>query len=420
MKRTIILTTFILLISCTLASLTVAQTAITTLENEEGETVLKSFDDGGFLLLGDYSPFFVVGSPPESVPIEGEGVRLMWYPAKAAFRAGHVSDNQWNEENIGFYSIATGFNTTASGTTSTALGFETVANGNQSTAMGSNTKASGFRSTAMGRTTTAEGEASTATGSKTTASGFGSTAMGANTTASGNWSTALGENTKASGLASTTIGTRTVAATAFSLSVGRWNESNQSSDFTAFVVGNGTSSSERSDALHLHRNGNLTIAGTLTQNSDRRLKTNIEPIGEGTLAKLGAIEPVRYQFKNQQTHPEGKQIGLIAQQVQQQFPELVSENSSGYLSLSYSNLSTVLLKGMQEQQEQIEQLQAKADRVDALEERLASIEQGNSSQIAGISLPGILFIAGVAAIGGLFWKRRSDTQTSFNNNPHTS
>ena len=186
------------------------------------------------------------------------------------------------------------------------------------------------------------------------------------------------------------MGRETVAHSFYSLSAGRFNESNQISDGTAFVVGNGTSASDRSDALHLHRNGNLTIAGTLTQNSDRRLKTNIEPIGGGTLAKLGAIEPVRYRFKNQQTHPEGTQIGLIAQQVKEHFPELVSENSSGYLSLSYSNLSTVLLKGMQEQQKEIK----------SLEERLAILEQQNR-QHAGLPFGTILLIGFLAVAGAI-------------------
>ena len=41
-----------------------------------------------------------------SVPVSGSGVRLMWYPSKAAFRAGGVDGAQWDDADIGQYSAA--------------------------------------------------------------------------------------------------------------------------------------------------------------------------------------------------------------------------------------------------------------------------------------------------------------------------
>ncbi|MHB8579984.1 MAG: tail fiber domain-containing protein [Ignavibacteriaceae bacterium] len=110
----------------------------------------------------------------------GAGTRMMWYPQKAAFRVGGVPGSQWDDSNIGPYSIASGGGTTASGFYSNAMGYNTTASGNSSTAMGSGTTASGFYSTAMGFGTTASGSSSTAMGYGTTASGYYSTAMGIN------------------------------------------------------------------------------------------------------------------------------------------------------------------------------------------------------------------------------------------------
>ena len=184
-----------------------------------------------------------------STPVSGAGTRLMWIPAKAAFRAGYVESNEWDDANIGDYSFASGYGTTASeygstamgdGTTasewastamgyetnasgdaSTAMGYETIASGDESTAMGEGTIASGRNSTAMGEYTTASGWASTAMGEYTTASGWVSTAMGGYTTASGDASTAMGDWTTASGYNSTAMGEGTIASGMMSIAIGR-------------------------------------------------------------------------------------------------------------------------------------------------------------------------------------------------------
>ena len=51
----------------------------------------------------------------------GNGRRMMWYPDKAAFRAGYAGTDQWDEINTGNYSVAMGYLTEASGSYSTAL-----------------------------------------------------------------------------------------------------------------------------------------------------------------------------------------------------------------------------------------------------------------------------------------------------------
>jgi hypothetical protein len=141
-----------------------------------------------------------------SFAVSGAGTRLLWYPRKAAFRAGRTDGDEWDDASIGNYSTATGLSTMATGEYSTALGSSTTASGAASTATGSVTTASGVYSTAMG--------------AGTTASAFYSTAMGFNTRASGTASTAMGEFTTASGYASTALGGYAIAAGTASMAIG--------------------------------------------------------------------------------------------------------------------------------------------------------------------------------------------------------
>ena len=285
----------------------------------------------------------------------------------------------------GSISIAMGLGTTASGQYSTAMGVETTASGERSTAMGHQTEASGEFSTAMGRETTASGKYSTAMGLETTASSYSSTAMGQRTTAgggsstamgyqstaSGGASTAMGDNTEASGSVSTAMGEQTIASDYNSLAVGRYNllgstittsATEFSLDNTAFVIGNGTASNNRSDALVVKFNGDATLAGNLNINSDARLKSNIISLGS-TLSKLLQIDGKSYTMKKDES--EKQKIGLLAQDIEKVFPELVSE-SNGIKSVNYQGLVPVLINALKEQEEKIKSQERKLLRLESL------------------------------------------------------
>lgn len=68
---------------------------------------------------------------------QGTGSKMIWYPKKAAFRAGFITNDQWNNANIGAYSASLGYNTLASGFASYSMGYNTLATANHSTALGS-------------------------------------------------------------------------------------------------------------------------------------------------------------------------------------------------------------------------------------------------------------------------------------------
>ncbi len=213
----------------------------------------------GFQVTGIYS----LGN---TVSLSGSGTRMFFSPRLSAFRAGSINGNQWDNANIGNYSIALGYNTTASGFYSTAFGEDAVASNNASTAFGSGTTASGSRSTAFGEDTIASATTSTAFGDTTTASGSTSTAFGSGTTASGNLSVAFGTNTVASGNYSTAFGLSNTAGSYGETAIGLYSNTGStfaSNSFNAldqlFVVGNGTSNSDRSNALTIYKSGRMNI-----------------------------------------------------------------------------------------------------------------------------------------------------------------
>ncbi len=70
--------------------------------------------EDGVLFLGDLNAGVI--------PATGAGVRMMWFPKRAAFRAGYVQGTQWDEMNIGYHSFASGRNNRAAGAYSASFG----------------------------------------------------------------------------------------------------------------------------------------------------------------------------------------------------------------------------------------------------------------------------------------------------------
>jgi trimeric autotransporter adhesin len=108
------------------------------------------------------------------------------------------------------------------------------------------------------------------------------------------------------------------------------------------------------ERFYIQGTGNAWLAGTLTQASDARLKKNIKILSP-TLNNLSQLHGYTYDWINEQKDNE-QQIGLLAQEVQKIYPQLVKQNSSGELSVNYSGLVPVLLEGIKEQQKQIDEL----------------------------------------------------------------
>lgn len=107
--------------------------------------------------------------------------------------------------------------------------------------------------------------------------------------------------------------------------------------------------------FRLRGNGNATLVGTLTENSDARLKTNIENL-TSVLPQLLALHAYTYYWKDSSKNHQ-KQIGLMAQEVRDQFPELVQEDENGILSVSYTRFVPLLIEAFHEQDRRIKAIE---------------------------------------------------------------
>ena len=86
------------------------------------------------------------------VPLSGGGTKLMWLPELSAFRAGTVEDNTnyWDTGLVGNWSFGTGYNTIARGNFSSAFGFQTKALASMGTVFGWGVEANDFATFACG------------------------------------------------------------------------------------------------------------------------------------------------------------------------------------------------------------------------------------------------------------------------------
>ena len=316
------------------------------------------------------------------------------------FSAGYAS------RAIGNKSTATGFRNTASGDSSVALGNynyatgdATIAIGKENWAEGASTVAIGFKNHAAGAGSVALGQENMAWGSTNFTSGYqnvagdtnaiagtggSATTMGKYNTASADASMALNRGTSATNQASTSMGYRTISDNLGMLAIGVNNAagigdptanqyyyvngaSSGAPAGVAFVIGNGDikidtttgdTVPERGDnpsnAFVVNYDGSATLSGDLTINSDARLKSNIISLGS-TLAKLLLIDGKSYTMKTNETRSK---IGLLAQDVQKAFPELVktTNDKDKTLSVNYQGLIPVLINAIKEQQKQIDEL----------------------------------------------------------------
>jgi hypothetical protein len=296
-------------------------------------------------------------------------------------------------------SAAFGDRSYAKGHTSFATGYSTIAEGQLSATFGAATYASGVLSFASGLYTVASGLGSTALGGLTTASGIGAVSMGDNTIAQSYASLAIGRFNLDNGTGNTwyswepvfTIGngtsasSRSNAMTVFKSGVADfasyvnlnsnstggavyvnskealWFDGSSYSwgyggDYNVFArkVSVGTTTSPGSYTLYVA--GPAYTTGTWG-GSDIRWKKNLTAV-EPVMNNIMMLNCFKFNWRADE-FPEMKfdnsiQIGLVAQEVEKLFPELVRTDQNGYKAVAYDKLSVLLLQGMKEQQQQIE------------------------------------------------------------------
>jgi hypothetical protein len=122
--------------------------------------------------------------------------------------------------------------------------------------------------------------------------------------------------------------------------------------------------------------GNVYVTGTLSQASDKNLKSDIQDLGE-VLPSLMKLKPKTYRYKTKDfpkmNLPEGQQVGLVAQEVADVFPAMVHEavvpaegdqkgqGAGKFLAVDYSKLGPLLVQSVQDLQRQIDVLKKEID-----------------------------------------------------------
>lgn len=378
-----------------------SQNAIHSLNSDKSKSSEKWVED---------SPIVQTGSPQSGdLPDVGAGIRLIWHPKKASLRSGVNANNSWLDANIGENSFATGEGTKASGKNSMSTGL--------------NTQATGLESLATGNQTTASGENSTSLGGLTTASGENSVAMGYQSQALADNSFAMGVGSQAKANGSLTVGTfnniNDVPGVDRIFQVGNGaTGASRSNAMTVLRNGNigfGNNSvnpeylldiggrirmrhSGSTSGIHFNNSQNVpegfvgmindneigffiggawrfvvNKSGTVYANeffttSDKNLKSDLKTI-DNSLSNLKMLNGYNYHWKDKK-NDKSLQTGLIAQEVEVYFPNLVSTKEDGYKAVNYIGLIPHLI-------EAVKDLDKKTEEIAALKKELASIQELN-------------------------------------------
>lgn len=367
----------------------------------------------------------------------------------------------------GWYSVASGSGSTASGTLSVALGNTNVASGANSIALNSNTQASGASASTFGTYTQAAGPNATAFGYATYASGDYSIAAGRYVLAGngtggsgfGNFSVAFGLGQSAGTIASYP---RVTGTSSFGVFMGNQQNVNLSGSnifaiyggkmlidpstgsavttarasldlgyaTDALIVPNGTSGqipagidgmirfNTSNGSFEVYEGAWIDMAAAV---SDRRLKRDIHELnGDDILSRLDKVKTYSFVMKSDQS--ARKQYGVIAQQLEEIFPEMVgtSPGSDQIKSVHYMDMIGPLIEAAKALKAQNESLKSEIadmrkdqaglqnavadlqDQVDLLS-RAAGDKAGRASSETWL-LPGMLVLlllsgAGFAAAG---------------------
>jgi hypothetical protein len=106
-------------------------------------------------------------------------------------------------------------------------------------------------------------------------------------------------------------------------------------------------------------------AAAFYQSSDECLKTFYDPVNID-LEKLKKLRKNYFKFNDK----DKLEIGVSAQEIQEVYPEIVSSDETGYLSVAYDKLSVVALAAVDKLHEENEELKERLDKLEKLVEQL--------------------------------------------------
>ena len=268
------------------------------------------------------------------IPQTGAGERMMWHPFKAAFRVGGVDLDQWDDGNVGFYTLASGYNS--------------VASGNYSIAAGYNARAAQAYGVSLGYTTNSDGA--------------GAVALGYRSTANANYAVAIGQRASANGYSGAIV------------------ISDASSSDSLQASANNQFSLRASGGIRMYTNATKTVGVSISAGgsswsviSDRNRKEGFLSIdGEDMLSRIRAVPVSTWRYIDEEDRTV-RHIGPMAQDWQRAF----GFNADG-TTINMSDFDGVNLAGIQALERRTAELQAQVAerdaRIESLEARIARLE----------------------------------------------
>jgi hypothetical protein len=131
-----------------------------------------------------------------------------------------------------------------------------------------------------------------------------------------------------------------------------------------FMIGSSTSAINEMDIIGSAGQSCTIRPDTvgISCSSDETLKTNITDLSNTTLNSLLNVRTVTFNWNN---NPTGNQvIGFLAQDIQSQFPQVVSAAPDGHLQVNYSEMTPVLVESIRELNLKLVDIQKVADGID--------------------------------------------------------
>jgi len=314
------------------------------------------------------------------IPASGAGYRMMWYPFKAAFRAGGTDDggagNYWDDANIGFYSWAGGNRTIANDFASFAFGDQVTVTGSSAVGFGGNSTVDGNFGFSAGSQNRCFGFVCVSLGFMANADGQGAVALGYRTTADADYSFALGRMATTNGYTG-----------AFVWGDASINDSVQASANNQFTVrARGgirlRTSTATSSAVGANANTGCDIpgnSGSMSCASSRTLKANFLNVdGDDLLARIRRTPVSTWSYIGEDGNV--RHMGPVAEDFHAAFGLGTNATTIGHLDIDGVNFAGV--KALEARTTELQRQVAERDRANAelatrvteLEARLARME----------------------------------------------
>jgi hypothetical protein len=333
-------------------------------------TRLSLHKNGSFWLGGSFDNLASGG-----IPIEGAGTRVMWYPEKAAFRAGRVTGTSWDDANVGYYSFAAGEDVRAFGDNSVAMGARCIATNASALSVGEQNTASGASSVALGY----HAHTNARQGSFVFADRSTTDTLRAGVNHSSNWRVSGGFRIFTSSNLTTGVTLQSGA------SVSNWGQSNA-------VISTSTGAY-------------LSTSGVWTNTSDVNRKHLFESVsGEDILMKLRTVPVSRWSYRSDADNI--RHIGPMAQDFYKAFGLGSDDRSIG--TVDADGIALAGIKALEARTSKLaadfESLKAENE---ALRKQLAAGNRKQNSFTESMAALPLMLVLGGLGLTGILLRRRS-------------